>query len=308
MSESQSAVSAVFDALQDAVSHTRAQLFPFRLNRWLPLGVVAFLDQCGRQGGPAFPNFGNGYRHNTGAGSPIGVDMGRAGGWLGQHVVLIMLIAAGVFAVAVAVIALATWLRSRGTFMYIDNAAGGTCDIERPWRQHREIAGSWFAWQLTIGLASFVGVVGMLIPIGILVYRFFLVRQPAILLGLIVPFLALLAMSLVYGAFAVASRDFVAPLQFQAGRSFGAALQIFWGLLCREPLAFFIYLILKMIYAVAAGVLAFIACCLTCCIAALPVVNQAALQPVYYCERSWSLFLLRRLGYDVFPLSGGVRT
>ena len=148
----------------------------------------------------------------------------------------------------------------------------------------------------------------MLSLIGILIYRFLLVRQPAILLGLIVPFLALLAMSLAYGAFAVASRDFVAPLQFQAGRSFGAALQIFWGLLCREPLAFFVYLFLKMVYAIAGGVLAFIACCLTCCIAALPVVNQAALQPVYYCERSWSLFLLRRLGYDVFSPSGGVRT
>jgi hypothetical protein len=304
VSASPSAVAAVFDALQDAVSHTRAQLFPFRLNRWLPLGVAAFLDQCGRQGGAGFPNFS--YRHNTGVMHPF--DVGRAGAWLGQHVLLITLVAAGFFAVMVAMIAVVTWLRSRGTFMYIDNVAGGTFEIERPWRQHREIASSWFAWQLTIGLASFAAVVAMLVPIGILVYRFVAVRQPMILLGLVVPVLALLAMSLVCGAFAVASRDFVAPLQFQAQRSFGAALQVFWGLLRREPLAFFLYLLLKMVYATVAAVLTILACCLTCCLAALPVVNQAALQPVYYCERSWSLFLLRRLGYDVFPTPGGLRT
>jgi len=42
-----------------------------------------------------------------------------------------------------------------------------------------------------------------------------------------------------------------------------------------------------------------IAACLTCCCALLPVVMQTALQPLFYFERAWSLFLLRQLGYDL---------
>ena len=53
------------DAAQQALEHTRRQLFPFRFERWLALGFVAFLDQCGRTqtgfstgfpGGPSGPS------------------------------------------------------------------------------------------------------------------------------------------------------------------------------------------------------------------------------------------------------------
>ena len=45
---------------------------------------------------------------------------------------------------------------------------------------------------------------------------------------------------------------------------------------------------------------ALLAGCLTCCCAFLPVLCQAVLQPLYFFERAWSLFLLRQLGVDVF--------
>ena len=32
------------DAAREAFEHTRRQLFPFRFERWLTLGFVAFLD------------------------------------------------------------------------------------------------------------------------------------------------------------------------------------------------------------------------------------------------------------------------
>ncbi len=40
--------------------------------------------------------------------------------------------------------------------------------------------------------------------------------------------------------------------------------------------------------------------CLTCCIGALPLVNQTLFQPIYYAERAWSLKLLAQMGDDVF--------
>jgi len=47
-----------------------------------------------------------------------------------------------------------------------------------------------------------------------------------------------------------------------------------------------------------------IAACLTCCCVLLPVVMQTALQPLFYFERAWSLFLLRQLGYDLVAGTG----
>jgi hypothetical protein len=49
------------------------------------------------------------------------------------------------------------------------------------------------------------------------------------------------------------------------------------------------------------GLAALVVGCCTCCCGFLPVVAQTVLQPAYYFERAWPLFLLRRLGYDVLP-------
>jgi hypothetical protein len=42
------------DAVGEAIDHAKRNLFPFRFDRWLALGFVAFLDQCGRGGAGTF--------------------------------------------------------------------------------------------------------------------------------------------------------------------------------------------------------------------------------------------------------------
>ena len=37
-----------FEAAREAVGLTRRHLFPIRIETWLVLGFLAFLDQCGR--------------------------------------------------------------------------------------------------------------------------------------------------------------------------------------------------------------------------------------------------------------------
>src|SRR5512143_1276472 len=81
-----------FDAAAEAFAYTRRQLFPIRMERWLALGLLAFLDHCGR----AFRGGGggtSGWRHD----GPIGdVDLSgeagqalaglqRAADWLAAH-------------------------------------------------------------------------------------------------------------------------------------------------------------------------------------------------------------------------------
>ena len=290
--------SAAVDAVHDAFVHTKEQLFPFRFNRWLSLGFVAFLDQCGRQGG------GSGNLPNHKGGS--GMDLEQVRAWVGEHLALIIVLATLVLALIVGVIVLVTWLRSRGTFMYIDNVSKGTADVARPWREHREIASSFFAWQLAIALASLVGVLALVAPLLFSIFYLFASRNWWALVGIVVPILMLIVVVVVVGLIGVASRDFIAPLQFRSGLSFRRGFDVFWGLLRQHPLAFVIYVLMKVVYAILVGLVAILACCLTCCCAILPVVHQTLLQPVYYFERSWSLFFLRRLGYDVFP--GGLRS
>ena len=67
---------------------------------------------------------------------------------------------------------------------------------------------------------------------------------------------------------------------------------------------FLLYVLLKVVFEVAQGVLLVFAACLTLCCILLPVVTQTALQPLFFFERAWSLYLLRQMGYD---LVGGAR-
>lgn len=309
MTMANAANSAAVDAVHDAFVHTKEQLFPFRFDRWLPLGFVAFLDQCGRHGGGAsnlrLPNLGGGGPSGGGKGGS-GIDLDQVRAWVGEHLVLIVVGATLLFAFVVGITVLVTWLRSRGTFMYIDNVSKGTFDVARPWREHREIASSFFAWQLAIKLASLVGVLALAAPALFSFFYLLASRNWWALIGIVIPILMLIVMAVIVGLISVASRDFIAPLQFRAELSFRGGFDVLWGLLREHPLAFVIYLLIKVIYAILAGLVAILACCLTCCCAILPVVNQTLLQPVYYFERSWSLFFLRRLGHDVFP--GGSRS
>jgi hypothetical protein len=101
------------------------------------------------------------------------------------------------------------------------------------------------------------------------------------------------------GLSAMALRDFVAPLQMFTGTSCGPAVRILIGLVRAHPVPFLLYVLLKVVFEVAQGVLLVLAACLTCCCILLPVVTQTALQPLFFFERAWSLYLLRQMGYDL---------
>src|SRR6266850_5747431 len=92
------------EAAREAFEHTRRLLFPFRFERWLTLGFVAFLDQCGRGGvGGAWPGSppGGGFP-GTGAGTGAGSgDLSNLGSWFTAHLGLIVGVAVGVLAAVV---------------------------------------------------------------------------------------------------------------------------------------------------------------------------------------------------------------
>ena len=291
------------DAAQQAFTYMRRQLFPFRFERWLALGVVAFLDQCGRTQAGFSTRFPMGFpEHHGGGERPSAAGLSEAAAWLGAHVMLVMAIAAVVLVVVLCFTALVLWINSRGVFMYLDDVATGRSDVSRPWREHADKADSYFAWSFGLTLGALVGGIVLLVPAALVILR--MVRVSGGLgAGVVLILVVLGGLFLIFVlAFALASlalRDFVAPIQMKTGVSCGAAIGVFLGLLRLHPGAFVVYVLLKVVFALVLAFVVMVAACVTCCCALVPVVTQTLLQPAFYFERAWSVFLLRPLGYDL---------
>jgi hypothetical protein len=224
--------------------------------------------------------------------------------WLSAHAVEVTLgVILGLVALA-GIVAVVLWINSRGTFMYLDNVASGRFEITRPWSQHASPAQSYFGWRFGLSLAVvFVVLFGAgLVAVAAVAFvrgRLEGAAGGAAALALL-PVLLLLALALPLLALAsVALRDFVAPLQLATGLRCGQAARVLESLVTRHPGAFVIYLLLKMVFSIGVGMVILVGGCLTCCIGFLPVVMQVLFQPLFYFERTWSLFILKQMGYDL---------
>ncbi|MBN2370282.1 MAG: hypothetical protein JXO72_07330 [Vicinamibacteria bacterium] len=286
------------DAISRAITQVRNQLFPFRFDRWLALGLVAFLDQCGRAGGGG--GGGNWGRSGDSANELIlkGAD------WIDQHVMLVVALAAAALILIVAVMAVVLWLNSRGTFMYIDNVATGRADVVRPWREHARPANSYFTWKFGLALATLVATIVIVVPLLIAIVVIAR-RGPSLwpIVTVVATALALLLTSAAVALLSTALRDFVAPIQLWSGASCGGALRLFKPLLHAHLGAFVIYVLLKIVYAMVVGITVIALVCGTCltllCCLVLPIISQTILQPLYYFERAWSLQFLASMGFDL---------
>jgi hypothetical protein len=308
---------SVTDAAREAIEHTRRTLFPIRIEKWLILGFLAFLDQCGRTlngGGPGGRGGGSGPswpgRGGRGAAEDVAEALRTASAWLSEHAVEVTIGGIVGLVLLTALIAVVLWLNARGTFMYLDNVASGRAEISRPWREHAHSAQSYFGWRFGLALATF-GVLlfaaSLVLVAGVAFVRGRLEDAAGGVTALaLVPVLLLLLLALPLLALAgLALRDFVAPLQIATGLSCGQAARVLEGLIVDHPGAFLVYLLLKLVLYAVTGVVVVVGGCLTCCLGFLPVVLQTVFQPLFFFERAWSVFLLRRMGHDVPARLGG---
>jgi hypothetical protein len=306
---------SVVDAAREAASHTRRNLLPVSPLKWLTLGFVAFLDQCGRSltgGGPqgrqgmnvqpwrGHPDFGG-----DGDGLHRVADAARAASaWLSDHAALVTLGVIALVVVVAALLAVITWINARGTFMYLDDVASGRADVVRPWREHAGAAWSYFGWRFGLSFGSFLVflfavVIALVCVQGVLTGRFAGSGGGLTLLAL-VPMGVVLLLSIPLLALAhVALRDFVAPLQMVTGTTCGASARLLETLVTEHPGAFLVYLLLKLLLVVGMAVVVAVGGCVTCCVGFLPIVRQTVFQPLYHFERSWSVFLLKQMGHDL---------
>ena len=177
--------------------------------------------------------------------------------------------AVGALVVIIAVVALMLWIGSRATFVYIDDVATGRAEVSRPWSAHAERADSYFAWRFGLA-AAFLGAIVVLAAVAVAVAV--LIARGGVGAGLgaaalivLIPVFFLLLLA--GGLSALALRDFVAPLQMFTGTSCGPAVRLLVTLVRAHPVPFLLYVMLKVVFEVAQGVLILLAACLTlCCI------------------------------------------
>jgi len=312
------------EAVGLALGHVKTILFrPFDVGRWVMLGFIAFLANLGEG---AF-RFGSNFSNPWGNNEAIFDGMREGVSWMMAHALVTAIILFVLFVLILALVVLLMWLASRGTFVYIDCLATNRAQLVRPWKEHRELADSYFFWRLIFTLCS--GFVSLLLAIPVIVSFVTIlssgeeIRPLRILFGtgilmVTVPLLIVLAFVNIF--IHLTLREFVAPVQYLRRIRCSEAFRIVLGLMREAPVSFILYFLLKIVIAIVVGVGLFVLGCATCCVLfccfGVPCIGELfaaiLLLPLYVFIRSFPLFFLQGFGpeFDVFgpgAPGGGLR-
>lgn len=247
------------DAVTPAVEHVKKRLFqPFRWSLWWRLSLLGLITGefgMGSGGGnfnvPSdFPRDGKKDLVQFFAGEP---DVGRfVSQWLPWIVLgVVVLLVLGV-----------VWIYVSSVFRFVllETVLLGRCELRAGWRRWRDAGWSFFWWQIGVTLVVLLAlavVVGVPLLIGAALGVFQNPKEHlalAILGGLAVFFaiFAVLILNLLVWLF---SKDFVLPIMALEGTGAVEGWRRFTPLLKAEKGAYAIYVLMKVVLAVAAAIL-----------------------------------------------------
>jgi hypothetical protein len=287
---------SIVDPLSRAMVWSRDVLFrPFDLTKWFVLGFCAWLAMLGERGGPS--SSGN-WGKNRGDHRTIEDGLYEAWEWVLVHWVTIVTIVGIAVFVILAIWLLFLWLSSRGKFMFLDGVVHNRAAVAAPWRQFRERANALFVFRIVVGLIgtaiviAFLAFVALLVLLGIRTPDF----SPLLIAIGIFGLLVLVTIMIGFTVVGLAINDFVVPLMYLRDRGVGAAWRELGALVSARPGVFVLYVLIKIVIAIAVAAISILACCLTCCIAALPYIGTVILLPVWVFARAFPLYFLGQFG------------
>ncbi len=282
--------------LKRAYDHTRRVLFPFDLSKWLTLGFSAWIAHLGEGGGGSFsiPDTSGGR----------GRGFSQLADFVKDNLVPILVVTSVVFVGALVVGIVFLWVSSRGKFIFLDNVAHNRALVEDPWRRFRDEGLSLFKVRLVLLLVSMVIVLtaaGAFVGIAWddLVAGVF---QERAIIGVLVS-LGIVLLGVPISVLGALLEDFVLPTMYLHGPDWRDATARVRSALSGQWLTVGAFYLLRIGLSVAAGVVAVLVTCLTCCIASLPFVGTVFLLPVIVFMRSYVWFFVEQLGPDfrLFP-------
>jgi hypothetical protein len=294
---------------------------------WFSFGLMFFLASCVEDGGGGGGNFNqisrviNQSRHSGGSyGSSYDDSMGHAlgnalshGGFggltnglggIGVGEMVIIGIVAMVFVIPL--VLLFSWLGSRGQAMSFTSIATGNSTLGMQWSATQDAGHRIFLWHLMmmgLGLAIVVplGGAGAGIVFGLED------NETAMVAALVVLSLLAVAIIIPLSIYGIIMRNFVFPLMVSRGYDRKHAWSLVWSNLKGGDL--FVFLIARFVITLAGGILGMLVVLFTCCVGALPVLNQTLMAPFHVFERAHSLYCLAALGPEFnvledFPTPG----
>jgi hypothetical protein len=277
----------IFKPFGEAFEQMKRILFqPFDLKKWLVVGFAAWLANLGGGGG--------GFNYQ----SDRGKEVKKVTDALSQipHPILV----AGIVLVLVLIVVFA-WLRARGSFVFIDCLVKNRGTIAEPWRNFRKEGNSYFVFLLLVALVLliFAGLLSLPLVLPEIRNGDFLRTHEAYLISVLAAWLLVMIFFVVAWAL-IAS--FMVPIMYRQRCRAPKGFMVVTRLIAAYPGEILLYCLFWIVLALAATVVACLATCATCCIAAIPYIGTVILLPVFVLLRAFSLVFLRQFGrdYDVW--------
>jgi len=283
---------------------TRVLLRPFDLGTWFSFGVIFFLQSLLEGSGNY--SFRLPSSSKRGGGSSSGFDLkellDEARTWLSANMSIVIGVGVTVAILGVALGVLFMWLGTRGQMMAIRSVMTGRAAIGEHWRETRTAAWSLFKLQIVISLVAFA-IGGPLVVFGL--YRFVdlvdagitdfgplgIAFIPFAVVGGVLAFVVLVVQAMI--------RNFVAPVMLRFDLGPGAAWSRFRSAASGSFGSIALFFLIRVALGVGVSILALIVTLCTCCIGALPVLQQTLMAPWLFFERAYGLCAIESLGPEM---------
>jgi hypothetical protein len=265
------------DAITPALDHTKKQLFqPFRFGQWTRLALVGLLaGELGSSGGCNSHNFN--WNQNAGAtrhfmdpGFP-GIDPAILGG-----LIAVLIVAALVLAIIL------MYISSVMRFVLFDSVMAKECHIREGWNRRQGPGMRFFWWRLgylVVVMGGLIVLVG--IPAGLAFAAGWLKEPkdhvaPLVLVG-IIAFFALMIFVFALAVIFVLTKDFVVPQMALENIGVMEGWGRLWRMVKAEKGAYAGYIGMKIVMAIAAGIVIGIATLILGLVIAIPTVALSAI-------------------------------
>lgn len=280
-------ISAV-DTINLAIEHTKRQLFqPFRFWQWTKLAIVGLLA-----GETASSGFNASRTFNTHGGRTYGqfphVDLALLGALIG-----VIVISALVFGIVLA------YISSVMRFILFDSVLTKECRIGQGWSRRQGPGLKFFLWNVGYGLAVFICVVILLgIPaaFGFAMGWFTHPSEhlPPLIFGGIVLFVVFVVFFIAVAVIQVFTKDFVVPQMALEGIGAIEGWRRLWPMIQVEKGSYVAYIVMKIVLAIAAGIIIGIASFIVVLFVVVPVagVGIAAVFAGKAAGLTWDVFTI----------------
>ena len=266
-------ISAI-DAISPAFEHTKQQLFqPFRAGQWAKLALVGLLagelttGSCGHFN----TNFQVPKRPNP---HPIAIPS--------INPVTLALLFALLIVLGFAFSMLLLYLHSVMRFILFDSVLTKRCELGQQWNRRQGAALKYFLWQIAFSLVTVLGLAALIGVPAILAFAAGWLTKPKehlaplILCGMAL-LLVIMAFFLVCAVVQVLTKDFVIPQMALENLDAFEAWHRLLPMLSAEKGPYFGYLLMKIVMAIAAGILLAIVATIAVLIVLIPVGGFGAL-------------------------------